>query len=176
MNTTIALETSLPTEVILYILTFLDGRDIVRFGATNRAFSTLYKESSLLQSLVQLDFSGAEACIGPPNFGPHERLCYMKARESLWLQSLSGIVTRTIKGPDSYGHPKLCGADEGIYWFVAKTSPGVVGTFQFSHCEEETPWRTFTLDGALDDIEVIHVCLAIQEYDLIAIFTLPPVL
>ena len=64
MNTTIALQTSLPTEVILYILTFLDGKDIVRFGATNLAFSTLYKKSSLLQSLVQLDLCGVEACVG----------------------------------------------------------------------------------------------------------------
>jgi len=178
---------SLSADVLLYIMTFLDGQDIVMLSRTNRTLFNLYKKSPSLQSLVQLDICGAEACIGSLNFDSRERLSYMIARESLWLR-MAGSHELAFTRKNNRGPPaRLSGSEEGgIYWYGLAYAPGpepelgevtlearAVRAFQYSRNGLEASWRTFTVSENSDEFEVVHACLAVQEHDLIAVFTLP---
>ena len=176
MSTEDVSQLSLSSGVLIYILTFLDGRDIVRFCTTNRAFYRFYKKSYFLQSLVQLDVCGAEACLGPHSFDPRKRLSYMKTRESLWQfadPNLPALRPRTRRDPGPF--TQLMGVDEDIFWFGLGTNiPRVVRALQFSNKEREALWRNFVVGETSEDIKVVDTCLAVQEHNLIAILTLPP--
>ena len=128
---------------------------------------------------MQLEICGAEACIGPSNLGSRERLAYMKARESLWLNmdSLSVVTHRRNPGPSRW----FSDSDDGLFWVKlgismpngASSGGEAVRAFQICQPMGESTWRDFAINEDLENIRVIYVCLDIQEHDLIAIFTLP---
>ncbi|KAL5514269.1 hypothetical protein ACEPAG_2357 [Sanghuangporus baumii] len=100
---------SLPEEILLTALSYLNGPDIFAFSLVNKYTNTFYKSSSRLQYIAELDLAGcldesldaprsiryaAEESNGRPNDAPSttatsspsitEKLAYLRTREHNW--------------------------------------------------------------------------------------------
>lgn len=175
----------IPTEVLLYILSFLNSQSLTRFGSTSRAHYHLLKEDPYLQSLMQLELCGAEACLGPPSFGPRERLSYMMSWESSWLQALynpSDLMYNMVLGP----YLQFCDIHDGVFVYGVSNPPQddgdtsandelcrFVRTLRLRDPAGDDSRREFVINNHSNE-SIFQARLSLQEHDLIAIFTIPP--
>lgn len=172
---------SLPTELLVAILSSLEVNDIISFCRVCHFTNDFVKKSPTLQYLIMLYRSGMKDVHGLSGFGTRDRLAYLDGREALWTK-LDLSESRKVVIPVLHRHSHISSISNGFYIFGELSeipenirSRNLWYTY-LPHCihgDERTPsptfgskWNHFPLE-----FEALNVCFSLERNDLVAVLT-----
>jgi hypothetical protein len=161
----------LPPELLLKILCFLDLSDLISYACTNHFLHTIIQDTANIQYRILLQLHGLTnnpSC----SLSIAERLQLLKAREKAW-ETLTPNFRHTILVPHvATDIHDLCG---GVL-VLGEACHAQITTKALRHIvlpSLENDLKGTHSDWLITDpqLEVIDVCAAVEEHDLLAVVT-----
>ncbi|THH03696.1 hypothetical protein EW145_g6075 [Phellinidium pouzarii] len=175
---------TLPVELLIAIIAYLDPNDILAFCRICRLAHDVYEGSALLRYLVTLFATGMEDVnvLRPLDNG--DRLAYLLQREALW-GNIDFSRERHVMIPVNHRHSHVHDLTAGVYIFgdlslvpdSLRTSslryvylPTCTHRQELSRIDANPDWWTSAPIG----VEALTIGLSLEENDLLAVLTSVP--
>ncbi|EJD04836.1 uncharacterized protein FOMMEDRAFT_166601 [Fomitiporia mediterranea MF3/22] len=174
---------SLPPELLVAIVAYLDVPDILAFCCVCRLAQDVFENSTLLQYLVGLFVSGMVDENVLSKLGIRDRLEYLMRRESVW-KSLDLKPERRVTIPVEHRHSHIHDLTAGIYIYGELSAiPDSIRTSSLRHVhlptcihdlvksrsaasQERSWWNNVPLG-----VEALNIGVSLEHNDLLAVLT-----